>query len=528
MSLPLSLMLSMLIQTAPGTILIDRNRVDHRPPAAVPLAVPPAKPPSRITDAGSSTPIAGIRFGGAKAPAAVAAAARPFIGRSASRATLTELAAALSAAYGHSPIALYTVAILDQDLAHGVVTVSLTEGRIAKAQVRTGRADRYGLLRRRMAPLTAEAPLTRVTFERQFSLMRAIPGLTFDTALTDPAADGRLTLTVTPKQRRTKVTGGFSSRGIQGLGDGQFDARGELYGLATDGDQLTLSASTAGDLKRFRYVSGGYAMPLTASGLTASANIAYLETRPQGFSITGTAKQAGISLSYPLVRALTRSADVSLGIDGLDSDNAAFGSLIASERTRAIRLAASYTIATSKRSISVSASGSQGLDVAGARVDPLSAQTGFAKGAASASFAQGFGQRTVLRLTASGQYSRDRLPAAERFSIGGDAIGRAFDTGLLTGDRGGGGSAELAFRPVKRAALATSELYGFVDGGQVTVLARGPTGRQSYSLGSAGFGARARYRTKAELGIEAARTIDKPYPSYADDWRLSVSWRLSI
>ena len=39
-----------------------------------------------------------------------------------------------------------------------------------------------------MAQLTTEKPLSRPTFERQLTLMRAIPGLTFDAAFDDPKA----------------------------------------------------------------------------------------------------------------------------------------------------------------------------------------------------------------------------------------------------------------------------------------------------------------------------------------------------
>ena len=75
--------------------------------------------------------------------------------------------------------------------------------------------------------------------------------------------------------------------------------------------------------------------------------------------------------------------------------------------------------------------------------------------------------------------------------------------------------------------MAGSEVYGFVDGGSVRVLERGPYRTQDYSLASAGVGVRARYRAKAELGLEAAHALRRPYPGVADDWRLLVEWRLS-
>ncbi|MEO5867500.1 MAG: ShlB/FhaC/HecB family hemolysin secretion/activation protein [Sphingomonas sp.] len=521
------LMLAAVAQTVPGATIVDRARVDRAPQAPVASGAATPKAATHVTTGGATIAIAGIRFDGAKAPRSVADAARRFLGQTADSATLQQLAAALSAAYGHSRVALYTIAIPEQDFAGGVVVVHLVEGRIEHAAIK-GDAAAWPQLRARMAPLLAEAPLTRATFERQVILMRAIPGVTFDIGLDDPQSTGALAMTVTPKRRHHKFSVGFSNRGVDLLGQGQFDAKADFYGLATDGDQLSLAASAASDLRRYRYASGAYMLPIGASGLNVTGNAGYLETRPKGYDIIGRAKLAGLTLAYPWLRDFHHSGDVTLGIDGLNSDNALFGNLVATERTRALRAAAGWTMGYERRSLSINGSVSHGLDILGARVTAPSAERGFLKGTLAASAAQAIGKRAVLRLSASGQYTRDRLPAAERFSIGGEAIGRAFDTALLTGDAGAGGLAELAYRPVKRGGFGQSEVYTFVDRGAVAVRARGAQPAAHYDLASAGVGFRARYKEKAELGLEAARSIDDPYPGYADDWRLSVEWRLTL
>ncbi|MBO9714410.1 ShlB/FhaC/HecB family hemolysin secretion/activation protein [Sphingomonas sp.] len=515
-------------QDSSGAVLVDRDRIDR--PAQRPTArdQAPKRGTVRVASEGATTPIRGIRFQGAKAPAPVARAAQRFLGRTASKETLAELAGSLSQAYARTDVALYTVAIPEQDFASGTVTVLLTEGRLAKASVKDDRPGRHGLLRKRIAPMLGEAPLSRATFERQVSLMKAIPGLTFETDFADPGADGSLALTVTPKQKRTRFSAGFSNRGIDLLGDGQFDASAEFYGLAVDGDDLKVSASAASDLKRYRYASGTYALPLTASGLTLTASAAWFETRPKGVPLRGTAKLAGVSLGYPVIRSFHRALDVSLGVDGIDSDNAAFGNLIASERTRAVRLGASFTEARDRRTVALGGSLSKGLDVAGARVTAPLAETGFLKANGSAFAEQRIGKPLFARVTLAGQYTRDRLPAAERFAVGGSAIGRAFDTGFLTADRGVGVVGELAVRPARKGPFATSEVYGFADRAWLGILGRGVPGRTDLAIASAGVGARLRFKDKGEIGLEGARAIDVPAYLTADGWRVSVSWRLSI
>jgi hemolysin activation/secretion protein len=507
--------------------IVDRNRIDRAPRTARPRARALKRNKTNVRAAGAPAVIRGIQFQGAKAPGPVAEAAKRFLGKTAIKENLIELASALSAAYEKTDVALYTVAIPEQDFTTGEVTVTLIEGRLSGATI-AGDAAGHPLMRAQIAPMLAEAPLSRHRFERQFALMRAIPGLTFEAEFTDPDANGALQLTVTPKQRRSRFSFGFSNRGVDLLGDGQWDAKGEFYGLGTDGDQLTLAASAARDLERYRYYSGVYSIPLDPGGLTLSANAGYLETRPAATPIRGTAKLAGLSLSYPLVRQLHRAVDVSLGVDGIDSDNATLGSVITSERTRALRAGASYSEASDTRKLAFGASVSQGLDLLNAAVTAPFAETRFRKVNAAASAEQMLGKSFVLRANAAAQFTRDALPAAERFSAGGETFGRAFDTGIITADRGLGTLVEFAVRPVKGEPFGESEFYVFVDKVWLGIDNRVIPGRSDYSLGSAGAGLRLRYREKAELGVELSHVIDEPYPAYNGDWRVNLSWRLSL
>ena len=63
----------------------------------------------------------------------------------------------------------------------------------------------------------------------------------------------------------------------------------------------------------------------------------YTTSGPRG---SGEARSAGLTLSHPLIRSYRRNLTLSLALDGLNSENAAFGSLISTERSRAVRAAA--------------------------------------------------------------------------------------------------------------------------------------------------------------------------------------------
>lgn len=510
-----------------GDRLIDRNRIDRPRTPPTRVKAEPVAARAQIAATGTGRPIRSVRFVGAQAPRPVARAAETFLGRPMNAQVLAELAGTLSRAYGKSDVALYTIAIPEQDFAGDVVQVLLTEGRIARVQLNAPRG-KHRQLAARAGPLTAETPLSKATFERQLTLMRAIPGLTVQTDFADPQANGALDLTLTPRQRRSKITAGFSNRGVELTGDGQFDLNAEFYGLGFDGDQLTLSASAASDFTRYRYAAASYQMPVGTSGLTFAGNAAYLETRPKRNPVRGKAKLAGATLTYPLIRSFHRAADVMIGFDGINSDNAVLGNLIATERTRALRAAAGITDSREKRSWSASIAASQGLNVLGARtIEPL-ASTRFRKLSGAAGVAQAVGKQLTLRVNLLGQYSDDRLPAAERFSVGGETLGRAFDTAFLTADRGAGALGEVAVRPLKKGPLAASELYAFADRAWIGVNPRGIDPRIDLSMASAGLGTRFKFKDKAELGLEAATAIDDPYPGFDEDWRVSVMWKLSL
>jgi hemolysin activation/secretion protein len=515
---------AVLAQQQPTDDLLGRRRPDQRPPAAA--------PPGRqrrgsvaVQSEGREERIARIQFEGADAPAAVAETAQAYIGKPATRETLTELAGALSQAYERTNVALYSVSIPEQDFSGGVVRVALTEGWIEEVQV-TGDADDFPLLRRRAQKLVGEKPLSRARLQRQTALIQAIPGLTFESSFENPEGDDSVRLLISPKQRRVQAAFGINNRGPSLLGDLVLNLGVDAYKVLTDGDQLSFTASATPKIKHYRLLESAYAVPIGADGLTLTGTLAFLRTRARDFDISGRAKLAGLTLSYALLRRDEQAADVSFGIDGINSDNAAFGNVIASDRTRAARLAGTFVDANSKHKLTLTGVASRGLDIFDARTTLGLAEVTFSKFAASGTYERSLAARLLGRAHVVAQITGDRLPAAELFSVGGATIGRAFDTGFLTGDRGRGGFVELAYRPIREERFKDSEMYLFADAADLTVKARGPFPSQQFDMASAGLGVRGRYKNKVQLGLEGAAVLDKPFPTYTRDWRLSFNYSI--
>ena len=522
----------MLVMFAAAAMLAQQSGASPYPQrsqqrtVAPPVVTPAAPPQASVEAQGSDEPIQTIVFDGTEAPTRVAEAARAFIGRPATRANLIELAGALSRAYEKTDVALYTVSIPTQDLADGVVTVELVEGWVDQVEIKSAENERFPLLEKFAGKMVGERPLTRSRYERQASLMQGLPGLQLEQSVENPESDDSVQLIVTPKQRRAAVAFGVNNRGPNLLGDLVLNAGLDLYRLAMDGDQLSFTVAATPEPKHYRAAEASYAVPIGTDGMRLTASGAWVGTKAKTIDIRGEAKFAALNLSYPILRRAKHAADVSVAIDGVDSDNALFGNIFATEKTRALRGAAVYASASERHNLTANLIASQGLDILGAEVTAPSGEEGFTKLSGGATFEQLLVPRLLGRINATGQFSSDRLPAAELFAIGGQAIGRAFDTGILTGDRGIGGFVELAFRPVSAADFQKSELYLFGDAGTVTFEERGASPQQSFSLASAGAGARLRWKERIQLGLEGAKVLDRPFPAYDDDWRASFYYSI--
>ncbi len=481
------------------------------------------------TDAAPTVLIRAIDFEGADVPASVADAARPFIASTTSRTTLESLAAAMTQAYQRSDVALFTIVIPEQSFENGVVRVLVAEGHVESVDL-TGEVEggKHRLVTAFAGRLTLEKPITRKTMERRLSLIRDIPGLKTTPAFAYGSQQGAVRLSLALDYQRPTATAGYSNRSSRFVKDGQFTAEGKAYRLLRDGDFTSLKLAAAVNFEDSLYAGLQHTTPLGASGARGDIGVAAIRSRPNGASIEGDAQLYAAGISYPVIRSYNQNLSLRAGFDVVNSDNAAFGSLIATERTRAAGLAAVYSHVWKTRSGKLNASVKRGLPVWGARVSDLIGTPEYTKLRIDGSFVQRIGGDMRVTLNGAGQWTDDNLPANERFNVGGATYGRAFSAGLISADRGYALLLEPAWRPLKGGDFAKSELYGFVDYADVRVFARPGGGGQHYDLGSFGAGLRAAYKDNGYLELELAHPFDQPAPGFDQDWRFSVSWRLNI
>lgn len=470
-----------------------------------------------------------IRFVGAGVPANVARAAKRFVGKPASADTLARLAGAMTRAYGRSSVALFTLVIPEQDLSDGVVKVASAEGYIGQVtlsgETTSGPAP---LIRRMASTLPGKRPLPRARFERTLGNIGDIPGVTVKPTLALTGEPGAVALDLGIDAKRPTIGLGFSTRTSPYVKDGIVEANARGSSLIRSGDETRLTGAAAVNFKSLLYIAGAHSTPIGAGGTRAELSAAALRTRPEGLAIDGDAWSAGFGITHPLIRSTRRNLILSARLDHLDSRNALFGSTLAAEMTWTAGASLAFRMSEDRTVVGARLGLSKGLDIWGADVRADVGEPGFLYADAGLEANQAIGKALVLRLAAAGRWTRDRLPAAQRFNVGGATFGRAFDEGLVAGDRGGAGFTELAFRPLRTGTFAQSEIYGFADYADVTLLARPTNVRTGYQLGSWGGGVRLSYADNATIGLEIADAWKQPIPGFDQGWRVALSWKISI
>jgi hemolysin activation/secretion protein len=495
---------------------VPSDRPDQKPAPTPPQAAPlrPALTP-RAPDA----PIApfvleGVVVEGSSLPReAIAAAYAPFLGRSIDNAGLTAITNAVASAYAKSDIALYTVLVPEQRFAGGALRLTVVEGYVGAVEVRGAlRRTRLKLLRTYLRRLEQERPLHRSTLERVVSLIRDMPGFLPEITLEPGSAQGAVKLVMNARERPVQAAFGLNDRGTALLGRTQVQADTFVNAIFGGADQLRLSAVLPTKVSRFQYVAGAYSTPLDADGTSVTANLSYLRTRPSAFPLKGDAKSFGLQFSRAIVRGYSRNLTVTVGVDGINSNNALLGFTLSNDRIRTLRGAVSFVTVNGRNQFSASATASLGLDVLGMRVAPGQARRGFRKFGARVSNARTIGKSFALRLAAFGQTTPDDLPSSEQVALGGDEFGRAYEAAIISGDRGIAGSAEFAFRPVSGLPkqIAGSELYAFTDAGRVHYRSRFGFAGVDSRLASVGAGGRLQIAQRTIVQLEAVRGLDNP------------------
>jgi hemolysin activation/secretion protein len=519
-------------QSGGSPLIVDRGRLDRSSPDT------PTKPEGRhISKTGTNSRvqqskefrIEKIVVDGAISVPDTAKLTQPFIGRLSSVEVLTALASTLAAVYPKHDVAFYTVEITALDADTGSVRLTAQEGYVTEVSVKGDVGPSWHRrVKAIMAPLLAEKPLSRSSYEKLLVLLANINGLTVDASMRSSNANGGIAIDVEVRRRMPSATIGFHNYGSELIGADTVEGFAQWPGIFSPGDEATIYYSAPTNFHNSHYLSGSYMMPLDAAGTALRVTGGVLRTRTFFDLLHGRAIQSGATISRPLLQRFGRSVTGAIGFDFINLDNALLGYRLTDDRTRTLRASLNYVEESARHRVEAEVIGSKGVAGLGARSTTSEERPNFSKVNLRVNYTRQVAKNAILRLKGMAQVSASPLPVAEQLAIGGSDFGRGLSAGLIAGDRGFAASGELALVPAMPKPLSGSEFYAFVDGASIRYMNRDVFAGYSYRNVSIGAGARLRFDDKVGIDLGGASVVRGPYEGFADNWRMFVTARFKI
>ncbi len=433
---------------------------------------------------------------------------------------------------------VYTV--VDAVITRGVLRLQVTEGRIVAVKLDGDIGPAGVQVLRFLNRLTEKQPIDVASLERWLLLASDIPGVTIHSTLA-PSVDEPGALTLVAKVERARVSGLLTAdnRAFPQTGPEQVLTILDFNSFTEYGERSQVSLYHSFDNAQI-FGQASTELYLGGSGLKLKFYAGSGDATPTGnlrlIGYDGTTTVFGGVLTYPLIRVRSQSLNLFGGFDGFESrigtSLGAGGASVtnSTDSLRILRLGAEYALldmVAFGRSAVNGASGrfSQGLDILGAspRGSALAARLNekpaFSKVNAEISrnqtlFTLWDDSSVALQGAVGGQYSRDILPPAEKFYLGGAHFNRGYYWGQVTGDSAMTASVELQLNtpiplPDRVPFDVNAQFYGFYDWGQTWESVARDT---NVTLRSAGAGVRFYVTKHTEFDFEGVTRLNR-YPN---------------
>jgi hemolysin activation/secretion protein len=446
------------------------------PPAVPPpVVVPPPVAAPGVSPGGASFELRRVRFAGATvfSDSELQAIAAPDIGRRVTLADLEALAQRVTAYYRSWGYLLAQAIVPVQEVAGGVVEVSVLEGRLGRVIVELDPQTPIGEARVRefVDRLPVGRPLREDTLTRVLLLLSDLPGVRAEAALGAGEAPGStdLTITVAPS-RRWDLNFDADNYGLQSTSLYRVGVSGRWNSPFGVGDNLDLRLQAGVD-GRLAFGRIGYERPVGGDGVRAGVALSTLDyalvSSFTGLDADGRATVLELATTYALLRSRERNLfskvllqrmwlTESYSTVGLDFDKTitGFGMSLNYEGSDRV-LGGGYTGGGLNFYF-----GNLSLDSATAAEDARNTAGHFNVVAYNLSRLQSLRSDAQVFVGVTGQLTDRNLDPVQKIALGGPQAVRAYAPAAVIADEGAVIHAELRYSP--RAELS---LQGFYDWG---------------------------------------------------------------
>lgn len=360
---------------------------------------------------------------------------------------LRDMAARLAGYYNSRGYFLAQAYLPAQEIAGGVVTIAVVEGRYGSSAVRNETSLSGRVPRSILGGLTSGDPVTAAGLERRLLLLSDIPGVTVRSTLSPGAAVGTsdLLVALTPGQR---FTGSVEADNGGNRYTGSYRAGGTVNfnnptGLG-DRASLRLLGSSGG----LAYGRASYQAPVGDATLgVAFTHLRYdLGREFRGLDAGGTADIFSVFGSYPLIRSRRANLYATFGADARWlEDRIGLVSTQSDKTSRALTLGLggdssdrfggggwnAFSVGLSFGRLHIENPLERAADALAGRTEG-----GYSRLQISAARLQTVTRRLSLYAAVRGQYAFSNLDGSERMELGGAHGVRAFPEGEAYGDQG--------------------------------------------------------------------------------------------
>ncbi len=435
----------------------------------------------------------------------------PFLDRSLTLSQLREAADKVMSAYR---AAGWTVRayLPRQEIDNGMVTIHIVEARFGGAQIQgtpPTRIDAERLIAMAEANLVKGDPLHAEAVDRTLLLLNDLPGISVGGNLVPGTQEGETNLAL------DAVDGaGFAgsialdNQGSRATGEERLSTTLAINSPARFGDALVLNGFKSHGID---YLRAGYTVPVGYHGWRMgvhASNLTYrvvLAASDGSVGPHGSAKTAGLDLSYPLYRGQMQNLNVVLGYDDKRFENTDATSN-GSSSAYAMKV---YTVALNGNRIDSWGGGggtSAGLILTNGYNDRLNSR--YAKLNLNLSRLQNLTRDLSLYAALSTQTANRNLDSSEKLYLGGFSSVRAFPS-----SEGGGSDGALATLELRQSLLHDWSLTGFYDYGRIKVnhdnAIASPANPNSYQLDGYGVAIAWRPLPGMEIKCTVARRSGK-------------------
>jgi len=275
-----------------------------------------------------------------------------------------------------------------------------------------------------------------------------------------------------------------------------------FYGnLLKEGDEINLNTTVGTSLANTKLFRSDYAINLGKYKTKLNFGFLYANYVAAGdFSVLdmqGNTYIYTIGINQPLFRSVKDKVDLSIKYDKKEFKNFLLGSLSSKDYINSISTDLFWERTRIFDTISLKFSLSKAFSGDGDFGSRLNENINFIKYNLTTNYKRYINDKNSIQLNANAQYSADKLPVSEMFSLGGPSSVRGFEPSLKLGDSGFSSSVEWNYQPkINQKWLKNGLQVGlFLDYGQ-TYINNPVPGEENARLAGAGFNVRLNIKKK--------------------------------